>query len=516
MSLYPRNTRLCVVFLFALGACGGARGAPAALPLDSKARGAADRMIVRHSEAPVVELRVVYEAGSADDPSGQEGVTLVTALSMLEGKAGPLSFAERERALFPMAARIDAHVDREQVTFVGRVHRDHLAAFYPLFRDVLVAPAFEAADFDRVRARARSQLTQDLRGADDEALGKEVLAQMLFEGHPYAHPELGTERGLDALTPAHLRAQWSRVLCPRRVRVALSGAVTPALEQAIATDLIAASSGGCEAPRALPPPSSLGTRRVWIVDKPEAISVAISMGLPIEVTRRHPDFAALALATAYLGQHRTFAGKLMQTMRGDRGLNYGDYAYVEHFVQDGQTRFPRPNVARRQQYFSVWLRPVRVEHARFSLRMALRELERFATDGLSQDDFARIQEFTEAYFALFEQTEQQRLGNALDDRFYGLSTPHLATLRQRIAQLTREEVNAAIRRHIVPSRLQVAMIAPDAAALADGIVKGDPSPISYNVEKPAAILEEDKAIASHPFRLTKEQVNVIPLARLFQ
>jgi zinc protease len=469
------------------------------------------------SSTPVVTLRVVFEAGSADDPPGLEGLTHLTALTMLEGRAGEVGYAERERLLFPMAAHISLHVEREQTVFSARVHKDHLAAFYPLFRDLLRVPAFDAADFERVRTRSLSHLTQDLRGADDETLGKEVLQSMLFQGHPYAHPELGSERGLAGLTRERLADQRARVFCALRVRAAISGPFDQAFATQMEADLAALASPSCEAKRPLPPPSTLHTRRVWIIDKPEAGSVAISFGLPITVARNHPDYVALTLAAAYLGQHRTFAGKLMQKMRGDRGLNYGDYAYAENFVQEGDTRFPMPNVARRQQYFSIWLRPVRPEHAHFALRMAVRELELLVDEGISEADFQRIQRFVSNYYALFAQTEQQRLGYTLDSRFYGLGTAQdVEALRARLATLTRAQVNAALRMHILPARLQVAMVAPDAQALADKLVAGEPSPITYNVEKPAALLGEDKLIEKHPLGLSREQVNVLPLSSLFR
>jgi zinc protease len=471
----------------------------------------------RDADAPVIALRVVFEAGSADDPPALPGLTHLTALTMLEGRAGEVTYAERERLLFPMAAHISLHVEREQVVFSARVHKDHLAHFYPLFRDVLRAPAFDQADIERVRARALSHLTQDLRGADDEALGKEVLQSMLFQGHPYAHPELGSERGLAGIGRDWMIAQRARVFCALRVRAAVSGPIDAEFAQTMERDLAALDSASCEAKPPLPPPSTLQTRRVWIIDKPEAASVAISFGLPIELTRSHPDYPALTLAAAYLGQHRTFAGRLMQKMRGDRGLNYGDYAYAENFVQEGDSRFPMPNVARRQQYFSIWLRPVRPEHAHFALRMAVRELETLVDQGIPEADFARIQQFVANYYALFAQTEQQRLGYALDARFYGEGTAKdVTTLRAQLAGLTREQVNDAIKRHIVPARLQIAIVAAKAQALADKLVSGEPSPISYNVDKPAALLAEDKLIEKHPLGLRREQVNVLPVETLFR
>ena len=78
---------------------------------------------------------------------------------------------------------------------------------------------------------------------------------------------------------------------------------------------------------------------VTIVEKP-ADSTAISLGFPIDVTRRDDDFYALAVANSYLGEHRTFNGKLMQDLRGKRGLNYGDYSYIEDFIQEGHAPSP--------------------------------------------------------------------------------------------------------------------------------------------------------------------------------
>jgi zinc protease len=489
---------------------------PTVKPPPGPAPLASERIFVRESASPVVELRVMFEAGSADDPTGQEGLTYVTVASMLEGAAADVSYPERARRLFPMAADISGHVERQQVVFTARVHRDHLEAFYPLFRDVLLHPSFLEQDFERVRARTLSSLTQDLRGADDEGLGKEVLQRMLFEGHPFGHPEIGTEGGLTRLTAADLASHWQRVLCVKRMRVALSGPVDAAFREQLAKDFGTVTGPLCGDPASLPAPLPQTTRRVWLVDKPEAASVAMSLGLAIDVTRRHPDYAALTLAAAYLGQHRTFAGRLMQKMRADRGLNYGDYAYAEHFVQDGFTRFPLPNVGRHQQYFSIWIRPVQPEQAHFALRMAVREFTQFVQDGLSGADFERIQRFVDRYYALFAQTEQQRLGNTLDDAFYGNEGPYLDVLRAQIRALTREQVNDAVRRHLDPEKLQIALVGPEAQKFAERLAAGAPSPIVYTSEKPQHVLDEDKLIMDYPLNLAKPQLTVVPVAQMFR
>jgi zinc protease len=509
-----KRSCLAVVLALAIG-CGGARPS-----VESEAKPAAElpaeRFRVESSARPVVELRIVFEAGSADDPRGREGLTALTVATMLEGRAGTLSYAERERRMFPMAAEIRGNVERQQTVFAARVHRDHLAKFYPLLRDVLLSPAFDAADFERIRARSLSALTQELRGADDEQLGKEVLQAMVFEQHPFGFPELGTEHGILASSAHDARAQWERVLCARRVRAVVSGAIDDVTATALRRDLASLAGEACSEAQQVASPVVPKARRLWVVDKPEAQSVAISMGMPLAVNRSHPDYPALMLAAAYFGQHRTFAGRLMQRLRADRGLNYGDYAYAEHFVQDGWSRFPAPNVARQQQYFSMWLRPVPLDKAHFALRMGVRELEMLVQTGLGEDEFARIQRFAERYFALFAQTEQQRLGNLLDDAFYGVEGPHLDKLCAAIRGLTREQVNGAIRRHIHPDQLQIALVAPKASDLVEAIVSATPSPITYPADKPADILAEDKLIEVHPVGVQRSHVRVIPLDQVFR
>jgi zinc protease len=284
----------------------------------------------------------------------------------------------------------------------------------------------------------------------------------------------------------------------------------------VRTDVAAITSPACAGRRVLDNTPSVVSPRIWLVDKPDAQSVAISMGMHIGVERGDPDYPALVLATTYLGQHRQFVGRLMQKMRGDRGLNYGDYAYAEHFVQDGWGSFPKPNTSRRQQYFSIWIRPVRPVQAHFALRMAVRELRLFAENGMTQADFERVRTFADRYYALFLQTESRRLGYAIDDRFHVADAAYLESLRTAWRALTVEEVNAAIRRHVHPERLQIAIVTKDAAALADRLASEEPSPIEYAAEPTAAVSEEDREIVPYRVGIPRDRMTIVPVGQTFR
>ncbi|MEM9073190.1 MAG: pitrilysin family protein [Myxococcota bacterium] len=472
-------------------------------------------VVMMPSSSPMVTLRVSFNAGSAEDPAGKEGITQLTATAMVEAGAGEQSYAQITEALYPMAGAMGAQTDRDQTVFVGRVHRDHLDAFYAIFRAVLAQPRFDASDVQRLTTRSQTALTLGLRGNDDEELGKETLQAMLYEGHPYGSPALGTERGLGGITREELAAHAAQVFCSGRATLGIAGGFDEAFATRVRSDLAELRRESCVGRIVLETPSLDGPR-VWLVDKADSRSVAVSMGVPVTITRDHPDYPALMLAAAYLGQHRTFAGRLMQKMRGDRGLNYGDYAYMEHFAQEGWTRFPRPNTSRRQQYFSAWVRPVQPDQAHFAIRMAVRELRAFVETGLSDEDFTRIRTFVNRYYALYLQTESRRLGFALDDRFYDTPDPWIEGLQRAWEGLTAAEVNAAIRRHVDLTNLQIAIVTSDAASLADTLASEAESPFRHRGTPPAEVAAEDREIARYRIGIPRERMRIIPVDQLFR
>ena len=471
-------------------------------------------LLAERTSSALVTIRVAFDAGSAEDLPGQEGVTALAADLMVEGGAGELSYAEVTERLFPMAGELSAYTSRDQTVFSGRVHRDHLEDFYRLFRSALFEPQLTQSDFERLRSRARSGIELELRGNNDEQLGKEALQAMLYEGHPYAHPPTGTISALEALTVEDVAAQRGRVFCGGRAIVGVMGGYPEGFAERVRDDIVTLTGPECVGRRVLAEPTLAGPR-VWLVEKEDATAVAVSMGMPINVVRGDEDYPALVLAAAYLGQHRTFAGRLMNEMRGERGLNYGDYAYIEHFDQDSWSAMPRPNVARRQQYVSIWIRPVRVEQAHFAIRMAVKELHEFAENGLSREDFERIRGYVQGYYALYLQTESRQLGYAIDDSYYGQDQSWSEMLQTRWAELTVDEVNEAIRRHVDPTNLQIAIVHPEGAAFADELAAGTPSPIEYAADAPTEVLEEDRTIVPYPVGIARERMKVVPVEQLW-
>jgi zinc protease len=196
-------------------------------------------------------------------------------------------------------------------------------------------------------------------------------------------------------------------------------------------------------------------------------------------------------------------------------LNYGDYSYIEHYPNGGRLQLPPQNACRRQQIFEIWIRPVPNEARHFALRAALREFKHLAEKGMSKGDFELTRSFLKKYVLHYAPTTMERLGYALDDRFYGIRGSHLKTFRKMMSTLTLANVNSAIKRHWRYGNLQVAIITKDAKALKEALVNDTPSPITYSTPKPESVLAEDKEISAFPVKVKEENIRIVPVAELF-
>jgi zinc protease len=112
-------------------------------------------------------------------------------------------------------------------------------------------------------------------------------------------------------------------------------------------------------------------------------------------------------------------------------------------------------------------------------------------------------------------TTQERLAYAIDDRFYGLEESHLTRFRRLMDQVTRDETNAAVKKHLQYENLQIVIVTKDAQRFKDALVADKPSPIQYPTPKPQAVLDEDREISSFPLRIRPDHVRIVPLKEVF-
>ena len=492
---------------------GGIEALPKLASLAPKAADAKSDVLVQKSALPQVRFKLLFAAGSAHDPKGKEGLAALTASMVSEAGSRERKIDEITKALFPLAGSFSDQVDKEMTTFSGSIHKDKWNEFLDIALPQLIEPGFREEDFRRLKDAQKNALLLDLKDNNEEEFGKERLQTNVFAGTGYGHPVLGTVKGIDAITLDDVKAFYKQAYTQGAVRVGISGDVSDTMTAGLKAALARLPQGAGLPATTVPQGRKPQGLEVEIIEK-NTRATAISFGLPLEVTRSHPDFPALWLAKTWLGEHRASSAHLYQQIRELRGLNYGDYAYIEAFPGGMYGFFPRPNLGRKAQLFEVWIRPVAPQNAHFTLRLALSELGEMVDNGISQADFETTRDYLMKNVFVMTATQDQRLGYALDAQWY--NTPEFTQMmRDGLSKLTAAEVNAAIRKHLSAKNLSVVVITKDAAGLKQALASDAFSPIKYDAAKPQAVLDEDQVIGNMKLGIKAENVKITPAAQAF-
>lgn len=479
-------------------------------------------LALHEKESPYIAFNIWVRCGSQNDPNGKEGLASLTATLLSEGSTKKHSYEQIMDLLYPMAAGYDGSVDKEMTSFAGRIHKDQLEAYYGLFKDAIIEPAFKEEDFKRIKMQTVNYLQQTRRFSNDEELTKELLFSDIFRSTPYGHPEEGYVHSVNSITLEDVKDFYKKFYTSNNLVVAVGGGYPTGFEKRVRGDFNALPTGSIAAvPK--PQPGSINGIHILLVEK-DTKSSPVSYGFPISLLRSDPDFPAMMLFNSSMGEHRNSFGRLYQVIRETRGINYGDYTYIEAYPRGYATQVPPVNVSRRSQIFEGWLRPIAAtgsgdHHDRilFTIRAALRELNTTIQNGMDEKTFEAARLFLTNYVVNYGATLNRRLAYRVDDAFYGIPDPgFLASIKPKLEGLTREQVNAAIKKHLQLQNMSIVVVTKDAENLKKKLLSGVSTNIKYAGSQPETVLEEDKDISVYPIPVKDQDIRVVNINEVFE
>jgi len=467
------------------------------------------------ASSALVDVSIIVHAGAAMDPAGKKGLASLTAAMLTDAGSATWSIDEINAAMYPIASSFNAQVDKEMTRLSGQVHRDNLATWYRYVRSQLLNPGWGEQDFARVKTQLANAVRTGLVGNNDEELGKEMLYSSIYgPAHPYGAPNLGMSGDVAGITLDDVRDFYARYYTVRNLTIGVSGGYPDSFLERLEADLQSLPAGE-RAVVDVPELPDAESNRVTIVEK-ETPAVAVSFGFPIDLKRGDPDWLALWLARSWLGEHRSQNSHLYKRIRGERGMNYGDYAYIEYFPNGMFSMQPGTNLGRQQQIFQVWIRPVRSNNdAHFATRTAVYEMEKMIGQGMSETDFEETREFLEKFASQLTDSQTRQLGYALDSQYYRIGD-FADYVREGLDGLTLADVNRVIRENLRTENMHYVFVTNDAADLRHRLAGDRPSPISYDAEKSQSLLEEDAHISTIGLDIRDSDITVISAEDVFE
>ncbi len=467
----------------------------------------------RKGESPLVAINLLFATGAALDPPGKKGLAQLTASMITEAGSQARTFRELTEARYPLAAGFNAQLDKEMLSFTGVVHRDNLANWSTLALEQLLTPGFQEDDFQRVKTTLINGIRTNLRGNNDEELAKEVLYQFIYgAAHPYGTLTYGDVSDIESLTLSDVNNFYKEQLTQANLTLGLAGGYSDAWAADFQRALGRLPPGAKRA-ISVPKPAPADGREALIVQK-ETTSVAVSVGFPLDVKRGDKDWAALWLVRSWLGEHRQ-GGQLFSRIREQRGMNYGDYAYIEYFPRGSFQFFPDANLARQQQIFQLWIRPLRDNNdAVFATRVAMFEMDNLLKKGLTAAAFESQRKYLLKFVSQFAKRQSQQLAYALDSKYYGTGE-FTSYVRDALNKLTLADVNRAIRKHLQTRNAKFVFVTKDAEDLTRRLTSDAATPIQYPAPKPE-LAAEDAVIEKLPLQFTTGKVRTVAASNVFE
>ncbi len=276
-------------------------------------------LVAERPAIPIVVVRVYVRAGSVYDPTDAGGLASLTADLLTRGTAkrtGP----ELDRAIEFVGGSLEGAAGQDGAAVGLSVLKKDLTLGLELLAEVLLQPVFPEAEVKRRSEEVAAGIQRSEQ--DPQTVAGRAMAQLLFPGHPYSRPVLGTVESVRRLTRAQVVAFHRENYRPDGAIISVVGDVT---RDEIRRDLMARLGAwtGPTAPRpgmsqapASPPVESRRIER-------DLTQATVSLARP-GIRQDHPDYFSLVAANYILGGGST--SRLYTKVREERGLAYSVYS----------------------------------------------------------------------------------------------------------------------------------------------------------------------------------------------
>jgi zinc protease len=395
---------------------------------------------VEAKQLPMLDIRLVFDAGAARDPKG--GVALLTSSMLNQGTKNKDTDAIAT-AFDDVGAEYKSESERDMAVFSLRTlsKADALQPAIDTFVEVISQPSFPEASF----ARLINQMKTSLQGEKQSpsAMADRAFYQQLFANHPYAAMPIGTETSVNEITIADLEQFYKQYYVASNAVLVIVGDADTSQAKVLAETISASLPAGTKA-AALPKVAPLVTAQEVRLPYPSS-QTTILMGQP-GLTRDDADFFPL-----YVGNHILGGGGLVSIIsdeiREKRGLSYSAYSFFRPMREAGPYQFGLQT---------------RNDQAQLALEVLQQTLVDFVEQGPTAEQLIAAQKNITGGFALRLDSNSKIADYLAMIGFYNLPLNHLDTFNERVDAVTIEQIKAAYKKRVHPQKMVTIMVGGEA------------------------------------------------------
>jgi predicted Zn-dependent peptidase len=393
-------------------------------------------------------------AGSRDETADQAGISHFIEHLLFKGSAR-YSAVEIAQIFDGLGGELNAATAKEYTVLYCRVLDAHLETALDVMSDMLLAPRFDADDFDAERDVVLEEIAMFEDTPQD--LAHELISRTVFGDHPLGRPVIGTAEAIARAGPAEVRAYHDERYVGPNIVIAAAGnlehePLVHAIERRFAGYPSAASS-------------QVGVRPVWLGESEPQVRFGrkdteqfhVCLG-GIGLSRPDRRRFTASLLDSMLGG--SASSRLFQEIRERRGMAYSVYTFASQYADTGMVG----------GYVGT-----REDNLEECLSIIAEQLELMGGGDIADDELARAKENLKGRIMLsMESTSNRasRLGKSV------LTDTELLSLDRICAEIDAVEpaaVATLARQLFAPERLSVVGIGPDEERFRGAVARLNPA-----------------------------------------
>ena len=400
-------------------------------------------LAVPNSETPTVTISARFAMGQRDEPAGKAGLTSITASLMGEATLDHTA-AEFTEELERIGASVSVSPGRYETSVTVNTLTKHLDKAMALMMERALKPAFTEEDFNRIKSQTIEGLMAS-RKTPQGLAGRAIDSVLYGSQHPLSYPMAGIPLTVEAITLDDVKAYYAA-----HFPAHLSGiTVSASLPQA---EIISALQGFAslevtEAYRAavenLP---EINGRTVYLVNKEGAAQSSLRTAQPSIKYDALGDFYKAGLANFNLGG--TFNSRINLNLREDKGYTYGARTNFNGSQEFGSFRFSSE---------------VNKDATAASLTEVINELENYAANGMSEEEYDYMRSAIGQRDALQYETPSRKLGLLGNILRYDLPLNYRTQQNNILRETDRETLNTLANKLIQPGNMAIVVVGDEAA-----------------------------------------------------
>lgn len=301
-----------------------------------------------------------------------------------------------------------------------------------ILAEVVLEPAFPEQELERVRMQRLGQL--EIARQQTSFLASLATTRLLFgSGHPYNR--VTDEEALRGLRRDHLVEYWRRWFRPDNAFLIVAGDVRPEQTRALAERFF---GSWFAPPQPLPHPElprQEPRAGLYLIHRAGAVQSTVRVAQR-GIAASDPDYVPLQVMNTLLGGY--FGSRLNMNLRETKGYTYGAFSLLD---------------ARRLDGLWVASAEVRTEVTDSALVEILAEIRRIREEPISAEEHRNVINYLAGSFVMDLETPAQIASLVQDQLILGLPRDFFAQYRDRILEVSREELLRVARRHLDPNRL---------------------------------------------------------------